>query len=202
LKMTSRVRFSSDGVELEGVLNLKDMDMGVVVTHPHPLYGGNMSNPVVETIADAYERKGYSTLRFNFRGVDGSHGSYDDGRGEVADVLAAVSLLMDKGIRCIDLAGYSFGTWVIARVPMAPSWTGRIMMVSPPVAFMDMPASLRLPNLHLVVTGDMDDIAPPDVVRLRLPGWNPAARLEIIKGADHFYGYELGELLDILSDYI
>jgi uncharacterized protein len=200
--MTTRIRFSSDGVELEGILNLKETDRGAVVTHPHPLYGGNMFNPVVETIADAYTQKGYSTLRFNFRGVGGSHGSYDDGLGEVTDVLAAVLFLADKGIRCIDLAGYSFGTWVIAKVPMEPSWRGRIVMISPPVAFMDMPASLRLPNLHLVVTGDMDDIAPPDIVKMRLLAWNVGARLEIIKGADHFYGHELGELQEILADYL
>lgn len=198
--MTERVTFFSDGVALEGMLNLLDPDRGVVVTHPHPLYGGNMFNPVVETITDAYERKGHSTLRFNFRGVGGSHGSYDDGRGEVSDVLAAVSFLTEKGIRYIDLAGYSFGTWVIARVPMDPSWSGRIVMISPPVAFMDMPASLRLPNLHLIVTGDMDDIAPPDIVKKRLPAWNGAARLEIMKGADHFYGGELAKLEGILAD--
>jgi alpha/beta superfamily hydrolase len=200
--MTSRVRFSADGVALEGVLNLKGLDRAAVVAHPHPLYGGNMSNPVVGTIANAFEQKGFSTLRFNFRGAGGSQGSYDDGRGEVSDVLAAVSFLMDRGIRRIDLAGYSFGTWVIAKVPMEPAWTGRIVMVSPPVAFMDMPSSLRLPNLHLVVTGDMDDIAPPDIVKKRLLGWNGAARLEVIKGADHFYGYELGKLREILADYL
>lgn len=200
--MATRVTFSADGVGLEGMLNLMETDRGAVVTHPHPLYGGNMFNPVVETIAQVYERKGYSTLRFNFRGVGGSQGSYDDGRGEVSDVLAAVSFLMEKGIRHIDLAGYSFGTWVIAKVPMDSSWSGRIVMISPPVAFMDMPASLRLPNLHLVVTGDMDDIAPPDIVQKRLPAWNGAARLEIIRGADHFYGGELGKLEGMLADHL
>jgi uncharacterized protein len=200
--MLERVRFSSGGVELEGMLNLKEMDKGAVVTHPHPLYGGNMYHPVVEVIADAYARKGYSTLRFNFRGVAGSQGSYDDGRGEVSDILAAKSLLMEKGIRHIDLAGYSFGSWVIAKVPQSTSWEGRIVMVSPPVAFMDMPASLRLDNLYLVVTGDMDDIAPPDIVERRLSGWSETARLEIIKGADHFYGHQMDRLKKILDNYL
>lgn len=159
-----------------------------------------MFNPVVETIAESYEGKGFSTLRFNFRGVGGSEGSYDDGRGEATDVLAAVSFLREKGINCIDLAGYSFGSWVISKVPTDPSWTGRIVMISPPVAFMDMPTSLRLPNLHLVVTGELDDIAPPDIVGKRLPDWNRVARLEIITGVDHFYGRGLGKLRAILDD--
>ncbi|MFH0725489.1 MAG: alpha/beta hydrolase [Pseudomonadota bacterium] len=200
--MTSRVSFSAGGVALEGMLNLKGMDRAAVVAHPHPLYGGNMFNPVVEAIAESYERKGFSTLRFNFRGVGGSEGSYDDGRGEVADVLAAVSFLTERGIERIDLAGYSFGTWVISKVPMDPSWTGQIVMISPPVAFMDMPSSLRLPNLYLVVTGEMDDIAPPDRVRKRLTDWNGIARMEIITGADHFYGRGFGKLREILDNYL
>jgi uncharacterized protein len=200
--MTERVRFSSGGVELEGMLNLKETDRGAVVTHPHPLYGGNMHHPVVELVADAYARKGYSTLRFNFRGVGGSRGSYDDGRGEVSDILAGISFLTEKGIGHIDLAGYSFGSWVIAKVPLAASWKGRVVMVSPPVAFMDMPASLRLANLYLVITGDMDDIAPPDIVEKRLSGWNERAKLEVIKGADHFYGHEMDKLKKILDEYL
>jgi uncharacterized protein len=200
--MTTQVKFSADGVVLEGVLNLKETDRAAVVAHPHPLYGGNMFNPVVEAIAESYEGKGFTTLRFNFRGVGGSEGSYDDGRGEVSDVLGAVSFLVEKGIDRIDLAGYSFGTWVIAKVPIDPAWTGRIVMISPPVAFMDMPSSLRLPNLHLVVTGEMDDIAPPGMVQKRLSDWNGAARLEIIAGADHFYGREVGKLQEILEDYL
>lgn len=198
--MTSRVRFSADGVALEGVLNLKGLDRAAVVAHPHPLYGGNMFNPVVEAIAEAYERKGCTSLRFNFRGVGGSEGCYDDGRGEGTDVLAAVSFLMEKGIGCVDLAGYSFGAWVIAGIPLDPAWAGRIVMISPPVAFMDMPSSLRLPNLHLVVTGELDDIAPPDIVQKRMTDWNSGARLEIIRGADHFYSRGLGKLRGILDD--
>lgn len=200
--MTTRCSFFSDGIELEGISDLIGTDKGVVITHPHPLYGGDMYNPVVNTIAEAYALQGYSTLRFNFRGVGGSGGSYDDGRGEVLDVLAGVSYLKEKGIGCIDLAGYSFGTWVIARTPTDLSWLKKIVMVSPPVAFMDMPVSLRLPGLHLVVSGDMDDIAPAELIRKRLPNWNAAATLEVIKDADHFYGAELGRLQEIIRDYI
>lgn len=196
--MSTTVTFHCGDLLLEGVLTLTETDKGAVITHPHPLYGGNMHNPVVETIAQAYEETGYSTLRFNFRGVGASQGSYDDGIGETADIHAAVDFLRSKGVRRVDLAGYSFGTWVIAKVPPDPSWMGRVIMVSPPVAFMDMPASLRLPNLHFVVTGDMDDIAPPDLIQKRLPHWQPEARLEVLKGVDHFYGHATKPLRETL----
>jgi alpha/beta superfamily hydrolase len=76
------VIFESEGLELEALLSRESGDRAVVVTHPHPLYGGEMHNPVVEIIARAYQKIGYATLRFNFRGVGNSRGNYDDGKGE------------------------------------------------------------------------------------------------------------------------
>lgn len=187
--MTTRVLFFSGELEMEGLLTLNRTDKGAIIAHPHPLYGGDMYNPVVQAISEAYEEKGFSTLRFNFRGVGASQGHYDDGVGEAIDIESAVAFIRSKGISHVDLAGYSFGAWVIAKVPPDPSRTGRVIFVSPPVAFMDMPASLKIPNLHLVVTGDEDDIAPPNLIKQRLPHWHPDARLEILNGTDHFYGY-------------
>jgi alpha/beta superfamily hydrolase len=73
--------FDSEGLKIEGLLENLQGEMGVVVTHPHPLYGGQMRNNVVESITQAYREQGYSTLRFNFRGVGKSEGSYEDGPG-------------------------------------------------------------------------------------------------------------------------
>ena len=70
---------------IEGRLAREDPEKGVVITHPHPLYGGDMDNPVVKAIAKAFQQNGYTTLRFNFRGVGGSQGSYADGIGEMDD---------------------------------------------------------------------------------------------------------------------
>ena len=85
-----RVSFFSGACRLEGLLQEGHQpDKGAVVTHPHPLYGGDMYNLVVERAADAYQRKGYTVLRPNFRGVGNSEGIYDNGRGERQDVVAA-----------------------------------------------------------------------------------------------------------------
>lgn len=197
--MEQTVIFESEGLELEALLSKESGGRAVVVTHSHPLYGGEMHNPVVEIIARAYQKIGYATLRFNFRGVGGSRGSYDDGKGEGQDVLAALAYLSDMGFINIDLAGYSFGAWVNAHVNLSAAVYERMVMVSPPVAFMDFSKVSTLPQLTLVVAGGRDDICPPDMIRQSLPGWNPSARFEIIPETDHFYSGALDALEGVLT---
>ncbi|MEW6673220.1 MAG: alpha/beta hydrolase [Thermodesulfobacteriota bacterium] len=200
--MEQTVFFESEGFKLEGLIGRESNDRAVVLTHPHPLYGGEMHNPVVEIVAGAYRKIGYTSLRFNFRGVGASRGSFDDGIGEQQDVLAALSYLSDMGFARIDLAGYSFGAWVNAHADTGRAVYERMVMISPPVAFMDFRKISALPRLALVVAGDRDDIGPPDMIRQYLPGWNPAASFEIIPGADHFYSGALDLLETVLTDAI
>jgi hypothetical protein len=192
----------SEGYELEGLFNIKDEKKGVAVTHPHPLYGGDMFNLVVESIVHVYDLKDYSTLKFNFRGVGGSGGTYDNGVGEQADVLSAVSFLADMGMDQIDLAGYSFGAWVNAHVLQKDTPVNRMIMVSPPVGFMDFASVSTMNSLKYVVTGNRDDIAPANAVKKLIASWNPDARFDIIDGADHFYGGYLDQLEDCLNSNI
>jgi alpha/beta superfamily hydrolase len=198
MKMVKKVRFFSENYEIEGILNKKDEKKGVVVTHPHPLYGGDMYNLVVETIVHVYNIKGYSTLKFNFRGVGRSQGKYDNGDGEQKDVLAALSFLWDTGMEQIDLAGYSFGAWVNAHAVQEDVSVKNMVMVSPPVGFMDFQSIGPMDCLKLVVIGNRDDIAPWDAVKKMRSVWNPNARFEVIDGADHFYGGFLDQLEAIL----
>jgi alpha/beta superfamily hydrolase len=200
--MEQAVSFLSENLELEAIIDRRDAARGVVVTHPHPLYGGDMNNPVVGIICRAYVRKGFTTLRFNFRGAGRSQGRHDEGRGEQNDVRAAADFLKASGVRHVDLAGYSFGAWVSALAAAGGVQAQRLVMVSPPVAFVDFSAIAALPNLHLVVTGSRDDIAPPAMIERRLPTWNPQVQLKIIDGADHFYGGFGPELEKVLTDRI
>jgi alpha/beta superfamily hydrolase len=103
------------------------------------------------------------------------------------------------GFKNIDLAGYSFGAWVNAHTDPGDAGYARMVMVSPPVAFMDFSKVSTLPRLALVVAGSRDDIGPPDMIRESLPGWNPMARFEIIPGADHFYSGALDTIEDVLA---
>jgi len=192
--MEKSLTFFSDDLKIESLVEFKSARKGVVITHPHPLYGGDMHNPVVDTIRKAYQKKGYTTLRFNFRGTGQSQGRYDDGHGEQADVRAAVDKLRADGLEEIHLAGYSFGAWVNARAVSSGLEIHRMVMVSPPVAMIHFADIGFLDGLDLVITGGRDEIAPPDQIKKMLITWNKSARFKKIESADHFYGGCLNEL--------
>ena len=145
---------------------------------------------------------GYTTLRFNFRGVGNSQGSYGDGVGEQEDVRAAISYLTDLSINQIDLAGYSFGAWVNALAASNNLNIKNMVMVSPPVAFIDFGSVSNLSRLKLIITGTRDDIAPVEMINQAYPGWNAAAQFEVINGADHFYAGYLDKLEAVLTAYL
>lgn len=201
--MSNRVFFEADGVKLEGVENTVSTSRAAVIAHPHPLYGGDMHNPVVTTIADIYTERQWSTLRFNFRGVGASQGIHDNGEGEQADLQAAIDYLKDKGYGRIDLAGYSFGAWIIARwAQCRDSANHGIVLVSPPVAFIDFSDIDSIAGLESVITGEFDEIAPPEVITPLLPRWHTGIALSMVHGADHFYGGRLEPLGDVLRSAI
>jgi alpha/beta superfamily hydrolase len=201
--MEEKITFPAGRYRLEGYWQPGVGGNGVVITHPHPLHGGTMNNPVVETIQNAYQQNGYATLRFNFRGVGDSQGNFDKGLGEQDDVRAAIAYVENMNVSAIDLAGYSFGAWVNTGVA-ADSRTSIVsmMMVSPPVGFIEFQNVNALGCLKLVVTGSRDNIAPVNQIRDLLPAWNPDAQFEIIDGCDHFYMGYLDKLQSILTGYL
>lgn len=188
------VFFSSGPLQLEGRLHRASGPRAVVFTHPHPLYGGEMDNPVVTTLARVYQRLGYSTLRFNFRGVGASGGDYGDGVGERDDARAAAAHLSRLGKTVTDLAGYSFGAWVNLGLNPPLAMVRRQVVVAPPVLFMDFDPVVAPPAELAVIVGDQDRMAPLATLRALLPGWHPAARLGIVTGADHFFAAALDRL--------
>ena len=194
------VFFTAGPLRLEGQLYLAPGPDAAIITHPHPLYGGEMSNPVVTTLAEVYQRLGYSTLRFNFRGVGASGGDYDDGAGERDDVRAAAAYLIGLGKTVTDLAGYSFGAWVNLGLNPPLASVGRQVLIAPPVVFLDF-APVAAPPAELVaLVGDQDRMAPLAALRTQLPRWHPAARLQVIPGTDHFFGAALERLATRLAE--
>ena len=182
------IQIDTQETMLEGRLVSPVRERAAVITHPHPQYGGNMDNAVVEIISRAYQARGWSTLRFNFRGTGNSQGVFDHGHGEKDDVNAAIAYLLDAGAGEIELAGYSFGAWIISR--WAQDNTDHpytIRLVSPPVAFMDYQGIHRISGLKQVITGDRDDIAPAVMVEDQINKWQPGADFCIIRNADHFF---------------
>ncbi len=182
-----RIRFRSGEWEIEGLYHAGHTAKGAVITHPHPLYGGDMFNPVVAAIVAAYQQSEFATLRFNFRGTGKSSGKYDDGTVEQADVAGAVDFLKRNGLTEIHLSGYSFGAWINAMALQGGLVVQEMTMVAPPVAFIDFEDGIRLPMLSTVVAGNRDEIAPVERIRPLMGQWNPDAWLDVIEGADHFF---------------
>jgi len=173
---------------LEGVLTHGTGTRGIIITHPHPLYGGNMDNPVVKTVARTFAAAGCTTLRFNFRGTGNSQGQFADGEGEIDDLLAAREHLIASGINNITLAGYSFGAWVIVNTAAAGKLDNEpLILISPPAAMLPFAKTLKLPHLKQVITGELDQIAPPDPVKELINNWNPDADFAVIPDCDHFF---------------
>ena len=197
-----RVFIQAGEVKIEGLVDNAPGEKAVIVTHPHPLYGGDMSNNVVETVVQAYRQKGYTTFRFNFRGVGQSEGNYDEGIGEQEDVLAGLSYLNGLGKSSIDLAGYSFGAWVNALGLKSFDHAKRMIMVSPPVNFIDFSFLGYNARIQLVIAGSEDDIAPPGMIKGMLQAWNPEVHFNIIQGADHFYGGKTDEIKKIIRNFL
>ncbi|PKN35595.1 MAG: alpha/beta hydrolase [Deltaproteobacteria bacterium HGW-Deltaproteobacteria-19] len=190
------VFFPVGDIPLEGRLARNDGDRAVVICHPHPQMGGSMDNNVVETLVVAYGGAGFTTLRFNFRGAGRSGGAYDEGRGERDDVLAAVTFLAGEGFGNTELAGYSFGAWVISRVLAVPGIVFPAILVSPPAGFMEFDFSGWPGNVRLVTAGDRDPYL--DQALVREEAQRAGADFELIPGADHFYGGRERLLLEVV----
>ncbi|SPD73656.1 conserved hypothetical protein [uncultured Desulfobacterium sp.] len=197
-----KIFFQSGGLKIEGLLHQSEGEGAVVVTHPHPLYGGNMHNNVVHSIINAYQQRGFTTLRFNFRGVGLSEGDHGQGIGEQQDVKSALTYVSGLGKSQVDLAGYSFGSWVNALGLAGFDNVKNLIMVSPPVAFIDFSFLGYNPKIKLVIAGSNDDIAPPNMIEKMLPTWNPEAEFMIIPGIDHFYWGGTDQVESIISNFL
>jgi len=196
------IYFKSGRLSLEGLLEDKPGDKCVIVTHPHPLYGGDMYNNVVDAICNAFQKNEYACMRFNFRGVGGSEGAYDDGKGEQEDVEAAIDYVCSHGKKQIDLAGYSFGAWVNAFGLDKYSEVDRVLMVSPPVNMMDFSSVAYDSRIRLVIAGSNDEYGNPESIREAMKIWNPDAELRVIQNADHFYWGKTGEIVSIIEEFL
>jgi len=200
--MAQAVILKHGNIRLEGRIEHNSGKRAVVVTHPHPLYGGNMDNPVVITVLNSFARHGFTTLRFNFRGTENSTGLYDNGTGEQSDVKAAIAFLKNQNIEDVFLAGYSFGAWVNAATVAAGAPVTDHIMVSPPMAFLSFDHIETMGKTGLIVTGEKDHIAPPGMIQARIKKWNLHSRFAILKGCDHFYSRGLDLLEEQILSYL
>jgi hypothetical protein len=160
---------------------------GIVICHPHPLYGGDMDNPVVVRVQEVCAELALATLRFNFRGVGGSTGAHAEGVGEQDDAAAALDALAKAiGALPLALAGYSFGARISALVAARDARLAALALIAPPLAMYDF-AGLDLRRVPtLVVAGTADTYCPPDAFA-RLGAQRPWVETATVEGADHFF---------------
>jgi alpha/beta superfamily hydrolase len=190
--------FKSGEHLLEGVLSsCQKSGPGVVICHPHPLYGGNMNNNVVLGLKDTLQEQEFQILRFNFRGVNLSEGNYDDGKGEVNDVVSAVNFLrscpMVESER-LFLVGYSFGAWVGLRAALTINSLKAVAGIAPPCNLFDFSF---LPNINtpiLIVEGDEDIFCADVKMENFFKKISSFKHKVILPTADHFFSGREGEV--------
>ena len=167
-----------------------------VVCHPHPLHGGTLDNKLVQPLALAFLQLGYTAVRFNFRGIGASQGAWDDGVGEVDDVLAVVHAQRAPG-QLLVLAGFSFGaamaSQAAARLAAAHEAAERVVLVGPAVQNF---AVAPVPADTLVIHGESDDVvALQSVFDWARPQSLPVT---VLPGAGHFFHGQLPVLKQIV----
>ena len=191
-----RMSIAGPAGALELALNLPEQaPRGIaLVAHPHPLQGGTMDNKVAQTLAKTFAGLGYVSVRFNFRGVAGSAGAFDDGAGETDDALAALAhARAEYGELPVVLAGFSFGTFVQTRVAKRVA-TERIVLIAPAVARF---AATAVPGDTIVIHGEEDDVVTlADVFAWARPQQLP---IVVFPGCGHFFHGRLPQLTRVIA---
>ncbi|MBS0425190.1 MAG: alpha/beta hydrolase [Proteobacteria bacterium] len=174
-----------------------------VVAHPHPLHGGTMDNKVVHTLFTALLELEFITVKFNFRGVGQSEGSFGQGAGEIEDVLAVTHTIRDQFIHQVAdipllLAGFSFGGAVQlhAAEKLAPEF---LLLVAPSVVNLQAPPVPETTQYALIIHGDKDNVVLPEAV---LSWAEPATQpVLVVPGAGHFFHGKLALLKRLVFDH-
>ena len=200
-----RISFEVKGARIEGLLSRdKESTKGaLIICHPHPLFGGNMDNTVVTAIARIAAMWDFTSLRFNFRGVGGSTGTFGGGTAEQGDVKGAIDYLEEERKPPVILvAGYSFGAIAGLPVGVGDKRIRGLIGVAPPLEMFDFGFLRECPKPKLFVCGDRDDICPPSKMEgffetLSEPKW-----LRILPGIDHFHYDRKGLLEGTIGDFL
>jgi len=179
-----------------------------LLLHPHPQHGGTMNNRLVYTMYQAFVRRGFSALRFNFRGVGRSQAEFDNGQGELSDAAAALDWMQghNPNAAACWIGGYSFGAWIGMQLMMRRPEISGFIAISPPASIHDFSFLAPCPSSGMIVHGNVDDIIPIASVDKLAHKLSHQKNIKIdfrtIDGADHFYGGHLEELARHIEDYL
>lgn len=179
-----------------------------LLLHPHPQHGGTMSNKVVYALYQSFVRRGFSALRFNFRGVGRSQGVFDNGQGELSDAATALDWMQshNPNARSCWIGGFSFGAWVAMQLMMRRPEISGFISVAPPANIHDFSFLAPCPASGMIVHGDKDDIVPIVSVEKLAQKLKKQKNIEIdyrvLKGGDHFLQDHCVPLMEMVDNYM
>ena len=179
-----------------------------LILPPHPKAGGHMDHRIPVAMYEQYKRRGFSVLRFNFRGVGRSVGEYDNGQGELQDAAYALDYMQsfNQNAPFSWVSGYSFGAWIGMQLLMRRPEIAGFISMSLPTNTYDFAFLAPCPASGLVTYGSQDPIVPCDdvdrvVSKIRVQKGHEIETFRI-EGADHFYTDHLEQALDVIEDYL
>ena len=179
-----------------------------LMLHPHPQHGGTMNNKVIYTLYHLFAERGFSSLRFNFRGVGRSQGKFDRGEGELSDAASALDWLQtyNPNASACWIAGFSFGAWIGMQLLMRRPEIEGFISIAPPANLYDFSFLAPCPSSGLIIHGDKDAVVPfKDVTGLveKLKTQKGiTVESKTIKGANHFFHDSLDKLAVDVDKYV
>lgn len=179
-----------------------------LILHPHPQFGGTMNNQVVYHLYHLFAARGFSTLRFNFRGVGRSQGYFDNGPGELADAASALDWLQiaNQDSQSCWIAGVSFGTWIAMQLLMRRPEIDGFICVAPPANLYDYSFLAPCPSSGLMINGDKDRVVPSNSIGELTTKLKTQKGIkiehEVVPGANHFFEGKMDELVAAVGGYV
>ncbi|MBL8670444.1 MAG: alpha/beta hydrolase [Alphaproteobacteria bacterium] len=179
-----------------------------LMLHPHPQHGGTMNNKVVYQLFHVFARHGFCVLRFNFRGVGRSQGSFDRGEGELSDAASALDWLqgVNQNASSCWIAGFSFGAWIGMQLLMRRPEIAGFVSVAPPASMFDFSFLAPCPSSGLIVNGDADELVPVEAVEKLAKKLASQKDIKVahrvVRGANHFFSDHIEALTGTVDGYL
>ena len=179
-----------------------------LLLHPHPEHGGTMNNKIVYVLFQAFARRGFSTMRFNFRGVGRSQGAFDRGEGELSDAASALDWLQTYNPNAAGcwVGGFSFGAWIGMQLLMRRPEIDGFLSIAPPANMFDFSFLAPCPSSGLIVNGAKDDVVPPEAVEKLVAKLSLQKDIvidhQVIPTANHFFHGRIDTLVETIDTYL
>jgi alpha/beta superfamily hydrolase len=179
-----------------------------LILHSHPQAGGTMNNKLVQLLYQAFVKRGFATLRFNFRGTGKSQGTFDNGVGELSDAASALDWVQQIHPEAEQtwVAGVSFGAWIGMQLLMRRPEIKGFISIAPPANMYDFSFLAPCPSSGIIVQGEADEVVTPAAVQKLVDKLRTQRHItinhEVIPGANHFFANELDQLMKVVEDYV